>query len=215
MSRARKTREPRASILGREPIGEERTVTSKALWVAGIFLASTSIALAHDTRVTWTESKAEKIVTRDATVLLPSLERTALESELRTAVVQYLTLEQTAAEEGYEQRASLLHNLRYRSSTALRKVRTGLRIDAVECTGAEAAVAGDRFTHFRCEVTSEVLEIPSAAVTWEEGRITAVVEGDPRIEGPFQARLDVHVTGRSTIAYRQIGRVALRRVSRP
>lgn len=183
----------------------------KALWVAGIFLASTSIALAHDTRVAWVESKAEKIVTRDATVRLPSLERTALQTELRTAVALYLTLEQTAAEPRWEQLASRVHNLRYRFSTALRKLRTGLRIAAVECTGSDVAVTRNRFKHFRCVVTSEVLEIPSAVVTWEEDRITGVVEGEPRIEGPFQARLDVHVTGKSTMSFRQIG---LARVSR-
>ena len=42
----------------------------KALWVVGIFFASTSIALAQATSIAWTETKAEKIVTRDATVRL-------------------------------------------------------------------------------------------------------------------------------------------------
>lgn len=177
----------------------------KALWVAGIFFASTSIALAQATSMAWTESKAEKIVTRDATVRLPSVERRALESELRAAVVQYLTLEHSARESGDERLGSRLHNLSYRFSTALRKVQTGLQIDALECAGAAAAVAGDRFRRFRCGATSEVLEIPTAAVTWDEERITAVVEGEPQIAGPFAVRLNVRVTGKSTIAYQQVG----------
>jgi hypothetical protein len=178
----------------------------KALWVAGIFLASTSIALAADIRVSWTESKAEKIVTRDATVRLPAQERASLESELRAAVVQYRLLEETAAEQegSYGQRASRIHNLRYRFSTALKQVQRGVTIEEAACDGTGAASGGRRFTRFRCAVTSEELEIPSAEVVWENDRITAVIESEPRIEGPFEARLDVRITGKSTISHRQI-----------
>jgi len=178
----------------------------KALWVAGIFFASTSIALAADIRASWTESKAEKIVTREATVRLPAQERASLESELRTAVMQYGLLEQTAAEQegSYGQQASRLHNLRYRFSTALKQVRRGVAIEEAACDGTGAASGGNRFTHFRCAVTSLELEIPSALVIWENDRITGVIESEPRIEGPFQARLDVRTTGKSTISHRQI-----------
>jgi hypothetical protein len=178
----------------------------KALWVAGIFLASTSIAVAADIRVSWTESKAEKIVTRDATVRLPAQERASLESELRAAVVRYRLLEETAAEQegSYGQRASRIHNLRYRFSTALKQVQRGVAIKEAACDGTGAASGGKRFTHFRCAVTSEELEIPSAEVVWENDRITAVIESEPRIEGPFEARLDVRITGKSTISHRQI-----------
>jgi hypothetical protein len=178
----------------------------KALWVAGIILASTSIALAADIRVSWTESKAEKIVTRDATVRLPAQERASLESELRAAVVQYRLLEETAAEQegSYGQQASRIHNLRYRFSTALKQVQRGVTIEGAACDGTGAASGGKRFTHFRCAVTSEELEIPSAEVVWENDRITAVIESEPRIEGPFEARLDVRITGKSTISHRQI-----------
>lgn len=176
----------------------------KALWVVGIFFASTSIALAQDTYMAWTESKAEKIVTRDATVRLPSVEKNALESELRAAVMQYLGLEGFALESGDERLASRLHNLRYRYSTLLRKVQTGLQIDALDCAGAAAAATGDRFRRFRCGATSEMLEIPTAVVTWDAQRITAVIEGEPQFAGPFAAKLDVRVTGKSTIAYQQV-----------
>lgn len=176
----------------------------KALWVVGIFFASTSIAVAQDTSMAWTESKAEKIVTRDATVRLPSVERKALESELRAAVMHYSTLEHSALESRDERLASRLHSLRNRYATALRKVQIGLRINALECAGAAAAVAGDRFRRFRCGATSEMLEIPVAQVTWDPERITSLVESQPRVEGPFGARLNVRVTGKSTIAYQQV-----------
>ena len=176
----------------------------KALWVVGLFFASTSIALAQATSIAWTETKAEKIVTRDATVRLASAERSALESELRAAVIRYSTLEHSALESRDERLASRLHSLRNRYSTALRKVQTGLRIDALECAGVATAIAGDRFRRFRCGATSEVLEIPVAEVTWDPERIISVVESQPRVEGPFDARLNVRITGKSTIAYQQV-----------
>jgi hypothetical protein len=178
----------------------------KALWVAGIFLASTSIAVAADNRVSWTESKAERIVTRDATVRLPALERASLESELRAAVMQYGLLELTAVnqEGSYAQQASRLHNLRYRFSTALKQVQRGVAIEEAACDGTGAASGGNRFRQFRCAVTSEKLEIPSAEVVWENDRITAVIVNEPRIEGPFQARLDVRITGTTTMSHLQI-----------
>jgi hypothetical protein len=178
-----------------------------ALWVAGTFFASTSIAPAADIRASWTESKAEKIVTRDATVRLPAQERASLESELRAAVIQYRLLEQTAAEQegDYGPQASRIHNLRYRFSTALKQVQRGVAIEEAACDGTGAANRGtNRFKQFRCAVTSEELEIPSAQVFWENDRITGVVESEPRIEGPFQARLEVRITGKSTISHRQI-----------
>ena len=177
----------------------------KALWVAGIFLASTSIAVAADVRVSWTESKAEKIVTRDATVRLPAQERASLESELRAAVVHYGLLELGATEQegGYGQQASRLHNLRNRLSTALKQVQRGVSIEEAACDGTGAASGGNRFKQFRCAVTSEKLEIPSAVVIWDDDRITGVVVNQPRIEGPFQARLDVRITGKSTISHLQ------------
>lgn len=192
-------------------------MTLKALWVGGIFLASTSIALAHDTRVAWTTAKAERIVTRDAIVRLPAQARASLEAELRAAVGLYRTLEETAATQqgSYEQPAATIHNLRYRFSTALKQVQSGLEIEAAVCTGTGAASGGNRFGHFRCAVTSAALEIPSAEVIWENDTIAAVIEDEPRIEGPFQARLDVHVMGKSKIGCLQSGTSALLRMSRP
>ena len=43
-----------------------------------------------------------------------------------------------------------------------------------------------------------------ASVVWEGDQITAVIESEPRVEGPYTARLDIRVTGRSRLSYRQI-----------
>ncbi len=177
-----------------------------AVWVAGIFFASTSIALAGVTPAAWIGWKAEKVVIRDATVRLPAEERRSLETELRMTVAIYRLLEETAAQQHgrYEQPAATIHNLRYRFSTALERVRQGLAIDKAACVGTGATSADNRYKRFRCAVTSAELEIPSAVVTWEGDLITGVVEGEPRMMGPFEARLDVRVTGRATIAARQV-----------
>ena len=55
----------------------------------GVLLASTSIAQAHNTRWAWTESKAAKMVARDATVKLAVGERASLAAELNDAVRLY------------------------------------------------------------------------------------------------------------------------------
>jgi hypothetical protein len=185
--------------------GRRSTTMSGALFVAAIFLAATPIALAHDTRWAWTESKAEQIVLREATVRLPRLERASLEGELRTRTAYYRALEAAAAGEESVY-AVTYHDLAHRYRRALGKVQSGLEVDGAECRGSGQAARRNRFKHFRCAVTSETLEIPSAAiVASENGELPAVVEGESRKLGPFQAQLHVRPTGKSRIAYRQIG----------
>lgn len=190
------------------------TIVFRGLLVTGIFLVLTSIALAHGTgtRWAWTERRAEQIVTRDAAIRLRSPERRALETELRTAARYYSGLYQGVREEPHQSPAAdpateyILNKLGKRFQAALRKVRGGLQIQASACTGSGTPLRARRFGHFRCLATSEQLLIPSAVViTSEEGEIQAVVEGQPRAVGPFQARLDVRVSGKSTIAYRKVG----------
>ncbi len=179
------------------------------LCVTGIFLALASAAVAQTGTWAWTGSKAETMVKRDATVQLPQQERAALESELRAAIAQYLALEQTAALEygTYDSLAGKIHNLRYRSSTALKQVRRGLDISAVACagTGRTRGLNLDLFSRFRCSATSRELVIPVASVVWEGDVITAVIESEPRVEGPYRARFDIRVIGRSALSYRQVG----------
>ena len=185
--------------------GRRSTTMSRALFVAGIFLAATPIALAHDARGGWTESKAEQIVKREATIRLPRLETSSLENELRRWTVYYRALEAAAAGEGSAY-AVTYHDLAHRYRRALGKVQSGLEIDDAECRGSGQAARRKRFKDFGCAVTSETLEIPSAAIlASENGELPAVVEGESRKLGPFRTQLQVHRKGNSTIAYRQLG----------
>ena len=177
---------------------------SKMLCVILVSLVVVAAASAHGTEWAWTEPKAERIVQRDAAIHLPQLSRESLGRELAASVALFRNYENLAWEARDDQAAARFHNLRYRFSTALEKVRGGLRVDAADCTGSGAALPSRRFKHFRCPSGSEILEIPSVEVTWEErASLPTVVEGPRRTVGPVQAQLDVHVTGKSAIAYRQ------------
>jgi hypothetical protein len=171
----------------------------------GIVFASTSVALAHNTRWAWTEPKAEQFVVRDAKVRLQGPERASLEDELQSSLRLYGVLAFAATDVGDASAALMFSTLAYRFRDALEDVRSGLEIDAADCKGSGAAVRGGLFKHFRCAVTSELLEIPSAELVDSEGELPTVIEGPPRILGPLQAQLQVHVTGKTAIAYRQIG----------
>jgi hypothetical protein len=173
------------------------------LGIAGVVFASTSVALAQSTRWAWTEKKAERIVARDATVQLQASERATLENELLASVRLYNGLAFAARDVGDAAALGTFESLAYRFRAALEDVRGGLEIEAAACRGAGKALKGQRFTRFQCAVTSEVLEIPTAELSYPEGAaLPTVVEGAPRMLGPWQARLDVRVTGSSAIAYR-------------
>lgn len=172
-----------------------------------VWLAATAVGSAYGAEWAWTTAKAEAVVRNNVTLRLPERLRASLQAELRAQVALYRTLENTAAvqEDGYERLPSLIHNVRYRLSTALTQVERGLEVDAAACTGFGAATRRNRFKRFRCAATSVGLHIPSPTVIWEDDRITDVVEQSPREFGPIHARLAVDVTGKSTIVYRQIG----------
>jgi hypothetical protein len=55
-------------------------------------------------------------------------------------------------------------------------------------------------------VTSEPVEIPTPTFVppTGEAELPTLVDGPPRIIGPLEAQLDVHVTGRSSIRYAQV-----------
>ncbi len=110
-------------------------------------------------------------------------------------------MEASLGDGGALNEASVYYELAYRYARALRKVRGGLEIDAADCSGSGRAATGRRFTGFRCSVTSESLEIPSAELA-EDGRIS--LEGEPRNVGPIDAQLDVRVTGTSSFAFRKV-----------
>lgn len=157
----------------------------------------------------WTETKAERLVQRDATVALAADDREALEEELRRAVALYLALgaeawvsgDEGAGDEGALNGSGVYYELAFRYAHALRKVRAGLAVDAIDCRGSGRGVAGRRFSGFRCSVSSEPLEIPSVELA-EDGRVA--VEGLPRSVGSIKAELEVRVTGTSSFAYRKL-----------
>ena len=91
-----------------------------------------------------------------------------------------------------------------RFSKALAAVRSGSKIDAADCRGSGKATTGRHFSRFSCAVTSRALEIPSVELVYSEGaELPTVIEGSPRILGPWKGRLDVRVVGRSAMRYAQ------------
>ena len=177
-----------------------RTIT---LSLVGIVLVSTSTALAHNTPWSWTPARATQIVVADVKLQLPPAERAGLEAEIRDARSTYVLAEMIASEEGDWFAAGMYHNLVYRLTNALDKVQKGLGIDKARCTGVGRATKG-RFKHFRCSVRSQFVEIPTVERIERDGDKQLVVEGPPRLVGPLEAQLDVHVRGKSTISYRPL-----------
>jgi hypothetical protein len=179
----------------------------------GVLLASTSIAQAHNTNWAWTESKASKMVAGDATVRLPAAQRATLEAELLQSVRLYsgLLLATSHQENGDVEVVYQLLLNRYRM--ALNQVRNGIEVDTAACKGSGRAVSGsgraaqiNRFKHFRCSVVSGLIEIPVTALASDDRELPLVIEGPPRVIGPVEASLDVHVAGKASIAYRQVAR---------
>ena len=168
----------------------------------GTLFASTSIAFAHNTRSAWTEGKAGKMVVRDATVRLPATERVSLEGELKDAVRLYRALQFAAEQVGDRTAMSTFQGFLARYRKALDQVQNGLAINAAACKGSGAALQGNRFKHFRCAATSELLEIPSTELDYGDRELPIVIESAPRVMGPFTASLTVHVTGKSSMTYR-------------
>ena len=181
-----------------------RLVTTVSSLV-GIALVSTSMAVAHNTAWSWSPSRAAQIVVADAVVQLPAEERGTLVAEIRQARSAYVLAETIASEEGDWFAAAMYHNLVFRFTTARDKVLGGLGIDKARCTGVGRASKG-RFKHFQCAVTSQFVEIPTVARIDREGDRQVVVEGPPRLLGPLEVSLDVHVTGKTSITYRQVAR---------
>lgn len=180
-------------------------------FVAILCLVVASTSLAHPSAPAWTHAKAERVVLREATVLIPPDERAALRAELLALIPRFRILENLAWDMGDHQASSRIHNYRYRYSTALGKVEEGLSIGTVDCAGVGKASRGARFTHFDCSAVSERLEIPSVELVYSgPDALPALVEREPRRYGPYAAHLRVHVTGGSSIASRQVGEATAR-----
>jgi len=174
--------------------------------VAAAQLVVVPVAAAHVGAPRWTAGKADRVVERDATVRVPAQERAALRAELLELIPRFRILENTAWDLGDHQISSRAHNYRYRYSTALKLVEGGLGVADATCKGMGAASAGNHFAHFECNAVSERLEVPVVDVVYaDENGVPTLVERALQRYGPFEARLVVHTTRRSSIAYRQVG----------
>ena len=183
----------------------EPSCVSVILSVAAVVFASTAVALAANPSWVWTEPKAERIVARDATVSLQGPDR-ALEAQLRASARLYGGLALAALEMNDPIAAGVFRNLAERFGKALDAVQGGVRINGAACKGSGTAEQGRRFKRFRCAAKSRLVEIPSVElVGLEKEELPTVIEGPARILGPWRAQLDVRVTGRSVMTYRQVG----------
>jgi hypothetical protein len=175
------------------------------LGLVAVVFVSTSAAQTSGARWTWTEAKARQMVTRKATVQVPAPLRASLLTELQAAVRLYGGLQMAAIDVGDAKALASYQSVGARYRRALDTLRRGLQIETADCTGLGVAVQRNRFSRFRCVVTSQPLEIPSVELDYGKGeQLPDVHEGEPRVEGPFQALLDVRVTGKSAMAYRTI-----------
>ena len=172
--------------------------------LVAVLFAFASAAQASGTRWAWTESKARQMVVRKALVKVPSPLRAALASELLAGVRLYSGLEMAAMEVGDVTALATFQHLEGRYRSSLETLRNGLQVQSAACTGLGVAVSGNRFGRFRCPVTSMPLEIPTVELDFQDRVLPEAVEGPPRVEGPFQALLDIRVTGKSAITYRQL-----------
>jgi hypothetical protein len=144
------------------------------------------------------------MVTRDATVKLAVGERASLTAELNDAVRLYGALVFAAQQVDDRTALATFQAVLARYDRARDQVRNGLGIATAACKGSGVALQGRRFKHFRCPVTSVVLEIPRTEVVYGDQELPTVIEEPPRIIGPLEASLDVHVAGKASIAYRQV-----------
>ncbi len=173
-----------------------------ALAIAAIVFASTSLALAHTRSWAWSEQKAEQIVAREAKVKLQRSERVKLENELLASARLYHGLALAASE--MQVRDAPFGLIASSFSTALAAVRSGSRVNGADCRGSGKAASGRRFSRFSCMVTSRALEIPSVELVYSEGaELPTVIDGSPRMLGPWKSRLDVRAIGRSAMRYAQ------------
>ncbi len=170
--------------------------------LAGVAGFGTSIAAAAQIW-TVTETKAERMLQRDATVRLPAADRLSLEEDLQGEIRRLRALETLAIDTGNEAAWWTYYSATTRYYVALEAVQDGLAIDGADCTGIGRSVAGGRFQRFDCLVTSEVLGIPQTEVADLDGDgLPELLEREPTQVGPLVTQVRVRVTGRSRIEYR-------------
>ena len=171
---------------------------------ASVSLLAAAAAQAHNGPWGWTTTRAEQMVTADVPMRLPPAERATLDADLRPQRGVSLRAAMAASEVGDWLAAGMCNNLVLQLTSALSKVESGLGIDDVQCAGIGRAV-NRRYKHFRCAATSGVIEIPTVASIEREGDREIVTQGPPRLVGPLNAILEVHVRGTSKLTYRTMG----------
>jgi hypothetical protein len=170
--------------------------------LAGVAAFGTSIAAAAQIW-TLTETKAERMLQRDATVRLPAADRLSLEEELQGEIRRFRALETLAIDTGNEAAWWTYNSATSRYYLALVAVQFGLGIEGADCAGIGRKAAGGRFQRFDCLVTSEVLSIPQIEVAGLDGDgMPELLEAEPTHVGPLVTQVRVRVTGKSRIEYR-------------
>jgi hypothetical protein len=172
-----------------------------AVLVASV-LASLATAAPAAQRAAWSESKAERMLRRDAELALPANEKARLADELRKNAALFRGLEMWALDQGDESAWWIYHYYADRFEYLEVSVQRGLRIEAADCHGSGRPLQGVLYRRFDCVATSELLRIPSVELeNANDAALPAVLEGEGRSVGPLLVELTVRVTSKSAFAY--------------
>jgi hypothetical protein len=187
-------------------VREEKTMKHIVGIIGTVLAASVLVSLAQGApgapRAAWTETKAERMLTRDAEVALPASEKARVADEVRKSASLFRGLELWALEEGDESAWVTYHEYANRFDYLLLAIEVGLRIEAAECVGSGRVLQGGLYRQFHCLATTEVLRIPSVALeSSSDAALPTVVEGEERSVGPLFTQFSVRVTGKSGFAY--------------
>jgi hypothetical protein len=170
--------------------------------VAVVALAMSAAATAVPVVNAWTATKAERMLTRDATVQVAAPERAALEDELLHKAMVFNALAHGAGEVGDSQASLAYERVANQYRSALWSVKGGIDIAKADCSGSGREFSTHRFRRFDCIVTSEVLQVPGTELeSTADGAWPSIVEREPRLVGPYLTQMRVRVTGNSSLAY--------------
>jgi hypothetical protein len=179
-----------------------KTVVTQVVVVLAACIGVSAAAASQLAAPAWTESKATRMVERDARLSLPSAEKGALADELQRSMDTFRALQMWAIDVGDDDAFWTYHGYGNRFQSALASIRDGLRIADADCTGSGRPVGSSRFRQFSCLASSARLSIPSAKVESSSGAaLPAVIEGESREVGPYLSQLRVRVTGKVSFAY--------------
>lgn len=179
----------------------------RLLLVISLFAATASVAAAHNTPHAWTVGKANVMLPDTVRITLPADLRASLEAELTPLIDRLRLLELAAQQERSDWLAAGTYaNYLKRLTEARDRIAKGLPLDSAACAGTGKALSGKRYKHFKCNVTSYVLEVPAVEIAAaENGALPAIVEGPMRRYGPYEAVFTLHVTGPTRFVSQRLG----------